>query len=119
MIIKGSLSRECFEIYSAHSKLSIYIEAIIFTNTQFINQKQKKKRQILNSKIIPADKTAHTTLNLKNWLGGKTISDADAEVLNFMQLPITSHSKMWHSTQMNESLIILMWSGEGKKYKSL
>lgn len=96
MIIKGSLSGECFEMCTQHTVSSQYILAIMFTNTQFISQKQKD-RKILNSQIIPADKAVHTTLNLKNWLLCKTISDA--EVLNKLHAAsYHRHSKLWPST---------------------
>ena len=68
---------------------------------------------MLSSKITHVDKTALTTLNLKNWLVRKTISDA--EILNLMQHPIMSHSKMWNRTQMNGSLRVSVWSQEKKK----
>lgn len=96
MIIKGSLSGECFEMCPQHRVSSQYIVAIMFTNTQLISQKQKD-RKILKSQILPADKTAHTTLNLKNWLLGKTISDA--EILNKLYAASCHrHSRLWQST---------------------
>lgn len=95
MIIKDHCQESALKC-TQHIVSSQNILAIMFTNTQFISQKEKD-RQILNSKIIPADKTAHSTLNLKNWLVGKTISDA--EILNkFHAASYHSHSKMWHGT---------------------
>lgn len=75
----------------ASSQYVLAVFCFFLTNTWFIIQKQKD-RKILSSKIIYADKTAHTNLNLKNRLVRKTISDA--EVLNLMQFLNMSPSTM-------------------------